>query len=104
MITTKEAKVFNMNWEVITWTFITIGFLICITGIIITLISFRNISKRNNDLTNVHTKLDVGSKILFCNGIFGTVKKINEEKIDVEIAKGTVITISRYSINNIFPS
>ena len=35
------------------------------------------------------------------NGLYGTVKKVDEEKVDVEIAKGVVITVSRFAISEV---
>ena len=38
---------------------------------------------------------------MFGGGIFGTIVKINDDKIDVEISKGVVITILRYAIQGV---
>lgn len=35
---------------------------------------------------------------MFCGGIYGKVVKVGEETVEVEIAKNTVITVSRYAI------
>ena len=46
--------------------------------------------------------LSVGSRIMFAGGIYGKVVGFeNDETVNVEIAKGTVITISRYAIQSI---
>ena len=88
-----------MNWEVILWTCITVGVLLAATGIII---SARNMKKRRQEVSDVHTALKVGSKILFAGGLYGRVMKINnDETIDVEISKGVIVKASRYSIQNI---
>ena len=91
-----------MNWEVILWTCITVGVLLAATGIIIMIISARNMKKRRQEVSDVHTALKVGSKILFAGGLYGRVMKINnDETIDVEISKGVIVKASRYSIRNI---
>ena len=46
----------------------------------------------------IHTDLKIGSKVMFAGGIYGRVVGIEEETVNVDIAKGTVITISRYAI------
>ena len=91
-----------MNWEVILWTCITVGGVRAATGIIIMIISARNMKKRRQEVSDVHTALKVGSKILFAGGLYGRVMKINnDETIDVEISKGVIVKASRYSIQNI---
>ena len=44
----------------------------------------------------LHAELQVGKRVVCANGLYGTVKKVDEEKVDVEIAKGVVITVSRF--------
>jgi preprotein translocase subunit YajC len=46
-------------------------------------------------------KLTVGSKILMAGGIYGVVKKIDGEKVHVEIAKSVVVEIPRSAVANI---
>ena len=49
----------------------------------------------------LHADLQVGKRVICANGIYGTVKKLDEEKVDVEIARGIVITVSRFAISEI---
>lgn len=49
----------------------------------------------------LHSELKVGKCVLAANGIYGTVKKIESDQIELEIAKGLVITVSRYSVSEI---
>jgi len=44
-------------------------------------------------LGEVHTELKIGSKIIFAGGIYGRVVGIEEETVNVEVAKSTVIQI-----------
>ena len=91
-----------MNWEVILWTCITVGVLLAICGIIMMVISARNMKKRRKEIGEVHTTLRVGNRILFAGGLYGRVVKIyNDETIDVEISKDFIVKASRYSIQNI---
>lgn len=48
-----------------------------------------------------HSELKVGKRVLAANGIYGTVKKIENDQIELEIAKGLNITVSRYGISEI---
>lgn len=90
-----------INWEVILWTCITIAVLVGIGSLILIFISAKNFRKRSSSLKEVHEDLKPGMKIMFCGGIYGKVVSVASETIEVDIAKNVVITISRYSIQNI---
>ena len=45
--------------------------------------------------------IKVGSKILCAGGIFGTVKKLDGDKLSVEISKGVVIEVAKQAVINI---
>ncbi|MCF0148751.1 MAG: preprotein translocase subunit YajC [Clostridium sp.] len=94
--------VFNMiNWEVVLWTCITIGVLVGIIALILIFISAKNLKKRTSELKDIHLELKTGMKIMFCGGIYGKIVSAGKETVEVEVAKNVVITISRYSIQNI---
>lgn len=92
-----------MNWEVIFWTCMTMVVIIGVVLLAVAVMSAFNVRKRRGELEEVHTELGIGSKVLCCGGIYGRVVGIddNEETVNVEIAKGTVITISRYAIQTL---
>lgn len=91
-----------MNWEVILWTCITVGFLLAVCGIVMFILSARNMKKRRDQVANVHTTLKVGNKVLFAGGLYGRITKISkDETVDVEISKGVIVKASRYSIQSI---
>lgn len=90
-----------MNWEVILWSSITFGFFVCTAGLIISIISAKNIRQRKKGLKGVHISLNVGSKVLFAGGLRGKVVTIKEDIIKVEISKGVIVEASRYSIQSI---
>jgi preprotein translocase subunit YajC len=90
-----------INWEVILWTCITVAVLVGIAAIILIFISAKNLKKRTSALKDVHVELKPGMKVMFCGGIYGKVVSVAQEKVEIEMAKNTVITVSRYSIQNI---
>lgn len=90
-----------INWEVIIWTCITISVLAGIIALILIFISTKNIKKRTSELKDIHLELKPGMKIMFCGGIYGKIASVGKETVEVEVAKNVVITISRYSIQNI---
>lgn len=94
----------GINWEVIGWTCVTLAVIMGIIGMILAFISAKNVRKRREALSEVHTELKIGSKIMFAGGIYGRVVGIEEETVNVEVAKSTVIRISRYAIQTLFDS
>ncbi len=92
-----------MNWEVIFWTCATLLVIVLIVGFGLSMVSAANLKKRRNQLEEVHTELAIGCKVICCGGIYGKVVGINDndEVVNVEVAKGTVITISRYAIQTL---
>lgn len=91
----------GINWEVVLWTCITIVVIMGVIGMILAFISAKNMRKRRAEMSEVHTGLKVGSKVMFAGGIYGRVVGIEDETVNVEIAKSTVIRISRYAIQSI---
>ena len=92
-----------INWEVILWTCITIAVLMGVIAMILTIISAVNMKKRRKQIGDIHTTLQVGSKVMFAGGIYGKVVRMNgeDEVIGVEIAPKTIIDISRFSVQAI---
>lgn len=91
----------TINWEVIGWTCITLAVIMGIIALILAIISAKNVRKRRAELGEVHTELKIGSQVMFAGGIYGKVVGIEEETVNVEVAKGTVIKISRYAIQTL---
>ena len=92
-----------MNWEVIGWTCATMFVIVVVVALGLSILSAVNVRKRRTELEEVHTELAIGCKVICCGGIFGKVVGINDndEVVNVEVAKGTVITISRYAIQSL---
>ena len=92
-----------MNWEVIGWTCATMFVVVLVVALGLALVSAVNVRKRRDELEEVHTELAIGCKVICCGGIYGRVVGLDneEETVNVEVAKGTVITISRYAIQTL---
>lgn len=91
-----------INWEVILWTCVTVGVLVCVFAIILYIISAVNMRKKRKSVGEIHTEMKVGSRVMFAGGIYGKVVGMDdEETLRVEIAPKTVITISRYSVQSL---
>ena len=63
--------------------------------------SRKNMKRQQQYFEKLHDDLQVGRRVICANGLYGTVKKIDEEKTEVEIAKGVIITVSRYAISEV---
>lgn len=91
----------TINWEVILWTCVTLVVIAGVIGIVLSIVAARNVRKRRDSLGKVHTDLRIGSQIMFGGGIYGRVVGIETDTVNVEIAKSTVIKISRYAIQSL---
>ena len=91
-----------MNWEVIICTCVTVGVLVGIFAIILSVISAVNMRKRRKEIGDIHTTLAVGSKVMFAGGFYGKVVRIGEDEIiGIEIAPKTIVDVSRFAIQAI---
>ena len=56
--------------------------------------------KRMAEYQKMLEGLKVGNKVLAA-GMYGVIKKINEKSIDLEVAKGVVIEVSKNAVANV---
>ena len=77
-----------------------IVFVVVILGIYY-FFSRKNMKRQQQYFEKLHEALQVEKRVVCANGLYGTVKKVDEEKVDVEIAKGVVITVSRFAISEV---
>ena len=90
-----------MNWEIIMWSCVTVIVMLGLFGIILSVISARNMKKNRAAMQELQNKIQIGARVLFGGGIYGKIVKIKNDVIDVEVSKNTVIQISRYSIQDV---
>jgi preprotein translocase subunit YajC len=57
--------------------------------------------KRARQVAELQAALSVGDQVLLTSGIFARVQAIVDEKVDVEIAPGVVVTVHRGAIGQI---
>lgn len=67
---------------------------------ILYLFMIRPNKKRMAEYQKMLDSVKVGNRVLAA-GIYGTVKKVNEKTIDMEIAKGVVVEVNKNAIANI---
>src|SRR5215470_3374401 len=54
--------------------------------------------RRTNAHRAVLASLEVGDEVVTIGGILGTIRALQEERIELEIAEGVVITVARNAI------
>ena len=94
----------SINWEVVVWTCVTLAVVMGVIGLILAFISAKNVRKRREVLGEVHTELKIGSQVMFAGGIYGKVVGLEGETVNVEVAKSTVLKISRCAIQALVDS
>ncbi len=72
-----------------------------IMGTIYTVWSYFKLRKKRKYFEGVHTELAPGQEVVFGGGIFGKVRAIHGEKVQIEVRSGAVMDVSRYAIQQI---
>lgn len=71
-------------------------YLVIVFGIVYLLIMRPN-KKRMAEYQKMLDALQVGNRVMAA-GIYGTIKKINEKTIEMEVAKGVVIEVNKNAV------
>lgn len=90
-----------INWEVILWTCVTLGVLLIVVALVVSILSAVNMRKSRERMAKLQQDIKVGATVMFAGGIYGKIVKIQNDLIDVEVSKGVVIQILRYSIQGV---
>ena len=88
-------------WIYVLGSSIALLFLIGLILLIYAIFSFTAVKKRKKHFENLHNNIKVGSEVIFSNGLYGKVKHVYEDFVDIEIKSGVVIKVSRYAISEI---
>ena len=59
------------------------------------------VKKLQKYFKELHVELAPGQEIMFAGGIYGTVKSIDGDKLEVKVRSGAVLDVSRYAIQQI---
>lgn len=63
--------------------------------------SYKKFKQQREYYKELQQRLKIGQQVEFGNGLYGKVKKIEEETCDIEIKSGAIMTVSRYTIGRI---
>ncbi|HEU5477390.1 MAG TPA: preprotein translocase subunit YajC [Gaiellaceae bacterium] len=72
--------------------------IVIIAFLLLWLIVVRPQRKRQNQQQQMLSELRVGDEVLTAGGIYGTVSRIDEDQVTVEIARGTEVRVARRAI------
>ena len=50
---------------------------------------------QQREVQRLQSALAVGDRVVISAGIFGTIRSIDDSRVDLEVAPGTVITVAR---------
>lgn len=70
-------------------------------GVIFFINSLKNIKLTQQNIDDIASRLSVGQKVTFSNGLMGEVISIHSETVDLQIKSGSVIEVYKESINEI---
>lgn len=66
--------------------------------IVFWLLIIRPASRRQKQLQQLQGSLTPGNRIVLASGLYGTVRSLDDEKVDVEIADGVVVQVARGAV------
>jgi preprotein translocase subunit YajC len=78
--------------------------LIVIAFALIWLLLIRPQRRRQNTQLSMQDHLSVGDEIVTAGGLYGTVSRLDEDEVAVEIADGVVVRIARRAIAGVMPA
>lgn len=55
----------------------------------------RNARAQRRQVAEFQAEVQIGDEVIITAGIFGTVRSLDEDRVQLEIAEGTVITVAR---------
>lgn len=90
-----------MSWDSILSACIALLILIAIMGVVFFIYTAVKTNKQKKYFANLHGELKKGQKVMFAGGLYGTLKRVGDETCDCELKDGTVVEVSRYSIQEI---
>ncbi|MDO5718752.1 MAG: preprotein translocase subunit YajC [Tissierellia bacterium] len=82
-------------------TIVIVLLIIALIMIIMRVFSILSMKKSKEYFEELHKSLKPGKEIMLTDGIYGKLVKVDKDFVMLEIAKGTVIKVSRYSIKEI---
>lgn len=77
--------------------------LIAIAFLLMWLLLIRPQRRRQSEQVRMQESLAVGVEVVTAGGLYGTVARIDEDEVGVEIADGVVVRVARRAIAGVIP-
>ena len=88
-------------WGSVLSSSVALLILFAIMGVVYLIWSQVGVRKKRNYFKELHSELAPGQEIMFAGGIYGTIKSINGDCVEVRVRSGAVLDVSRYAIQEI---
>jgi len=88
-------------WNYVLGASIALIILIILVLLVYSIFNYRSVKKRRKYFEDLHKSISVGSEVIFSNGIYGKVKRIQDDYLDIEIKSGAILKVSRYAVSEI---
>lgn len=75
--------------------------LLGVMGLVYFLWSKANMKKKVKYFEHIHTDLAPGQRVMFAGGIFGDVKSVHGDVVEVKVRSIATLDVSRYAIQEI---
>lgn len=72
-----------------------------VAGLVFFFLNWKRMHKQKGYYENIHRTLNVGQRVMFSDGLFGTLVHVRKESCDIKIAPDVVIEVSRFAIQEI---
>jgi preprotein translocase subunit YajC len=66
--------------------------------LLIYLLMIRPNIRRNRDLAQLQGELKPGDRVMLTSGFFGTVRVVDEDQVNLELADGVVVSVARGAV------
>ena len=90
----------NLAENILASSIVLLAFLV-ILGFVYSFIIWRASSKKAGTTSEFLRNLHTGQKVKTNNGMYGVIKDVKKETVDVEFAPNVVITLDRWALINV---
>jgi preprotein translocase subunit YajC len=65
------------------------------------LVLIRPQARRQRELAHMQSTLEVGDEVMLTSGVYGTLRSLDEDAVQVEIADGVTIRVARGAVGQV---
>jgi preprotein translocase subunit YajC len=62
------------------------------------LLVIRPASRRNKEMARLQSDLRVGDQVMLSSGLYGTLRAVGDDPVEVELAEGLVVRVARAAV------